>query len=101
MDKAEKIAYIRVRLEAAHRDIATARQNLDLDNVHIAVNRAYYTVFHLASAALVWQDVTRAKHSGIQSAFSEYFVKTKLIEPEFAVIYREARNLRESADYHP
>ncbi len=101
MEKAEKIEFIRVRLEAAHRDIAGARQNLDLRNLHIAVSRAYYAVFHVTSAALAWQDVKRTKHSGVESSFGELLVKTKLIEPEFFAIYRKAREVREEADYHP
>lgn len=39
------------------------------------------------------------KHSGIESAFSEYLVKPGHVEVEFARIYQKARRHREEADY--
>jgi uncharacterized protein (UPF0332 family) len=64
-----------------------------------AVNRAYYTVFHVASAALLWHDQQRSKHSGVQSAFSAILIKTGKVEPEYGRIYSEARRLREDHEY--
>lgn len=43
--------------------------------------------------------IERRKHSGVESAFSQYLVKPGLIEPEYADIYRRARRWREDADY--
>lgn len=53
----------------------------------------------MASAALFSQSVVRGKHSGIESAFSEYLVKPGLVEVEFARIYQRARRHREEVDY--
>jgi uncharacterized protein (UPF0332 family) len=53
----------------------------------------------MASAALFSQSVQRAKHSGVESAFSQYLVKPGHIEPEFSHIYQKARRQREEADY--
>jgi uncharacterized protein (UPF0332 family) len=64
-----------------------------------AVNRAYYAVFHSASSALLWQDIERKKHSAIEALFNQLLVKTKVIEVEYAYIYKAAREWREEQDY--
>jgi hypothetical protein len=64
-----------------------------------AINRAYYAVFHIASAALLWLDIERSKHSGLQAAFNQFLVKPGLIEAEYGQIYKDARDWREEQDY--
>ena len=92
-------AYARLRLERAREDLATARDNIRHGYFRAAVNRAYYAVFHMASAALFSQGIQRNKHSGIESAFSQFLVKPGHIEPEFSRLYQQARRQREEADY--
>lgn len=99
MELDAKHAVIRVRLDKAHDDLRTAREMLRVQGWRGAVNRAYYTVFHVASAALLWRDIERAKHSGVMSAFGEFLVKPGLVEPEYARIYADAREWREEQDY--
>lgn len=92
-------AYARLRLEMAREELDTARENIAHGRFRAAVSRAYYAVFYMASAALFSQSVVRGKHSGIESAFSEYLVKPGIVEVEFARIYQKARRYREEADY--
>jgi len=99
MDVDAKRTTIRVRLEKARDDLAAARALLQTAHWRAAVNRAYYTIFHVTSAALLWLNVSRSKHSGIQSAFGEFLVKPSLIEREYADIYADAREWREEQDY--
>lgn len=100
MDPTTKRTLIRLRLERAQEDLNTARDLLKMAHWRTAVNRAYYSVFHTASAALLWLDIERSKHSGVQAAFSEFFVKSGLIEVEFGQIYRSPREWREEQDYN-
>ena len=79
--------------------MSTARDDLGHNHWRGATNRAYYAIFHVASAALLWLDVERGKHSGIQSAFNEFFVKPGILEPEYGRIYSRARKAREEQDY--
>jgi len=99
MDDATKRAYIRIRLAKAQDDLMTARVDLAHGHWRGAVNRAYYTIFHTASAALLWLDIERARHSGTQAAFGEFLVKPGHVEPEFGEIYTRARKAREEQDY--
>ena len=99
MDKAAKIAAIAQRLDRAKDDLETAHIDLAAGKWRGAVIRAYYAVFHVASAALLWHDQERAKHSGLDSAFGETLIKTGKIEAEYGKIYTEARRLREAFEY--
>jgi uncharacterized protein (UPF0332 family) len=99
MDIAARRTYVRLRLERAVEDLASAQDDLGHKHPRAAVNRSYYAVFHMASAALLWLDVEPARHSGVQSAFGEHLVKPGLIEPEFGAILGRARRLREAQDY--
>lgn len=99
MDLATKQAYIQTRLDKARDDLATAQDDLAQNHLRGAVNRAYYAIFHTASAALLWHDIERSKHSGIQAAFNESLVKPGLIEADYGRLYKDAREWREEQDY--
>ncbi len=99
MDDATRRAYIHARLAKARDDLAAARSLLELGYLRVAVNRAYYTIFHTASAALLWIGIERGRHLGVQSAFGEFLVKPGIIEPEFGKLYAKAREAREEQDY--
>ena len=92
-------AYAELRLERAREELETARDNIAHGHLRAAVSRAYYAMFYMASAALFSQSVQRTKHSGVESAFSQYLVKPGDIEPEFSRLYQRARRQREEADY--
>ena len=99
MDLATKRAYIRVRLDKARDDLDTARVLLRNKRFRATVNRAYYAIFQITSAALLWHDIERAKHSGVKAAFNEYLIKPGSIEVEYGKIFRDAREWREEQDY--
>ena len=99
MDGAAKRNYVRLRIARAHEDLANADSDLESGHLRGAVNRAYYAVFHTASAALLWLDVQRAKHSGVQATFNEHFVKTGRVEPALGQTFSKLRKLREEQDY--
>jgi len=98
MDEAQQ-AIIAIRVDKCHEDMATAREDMERGRYRAAVARAYYAVFHIAGAALLTIGVERVKHSGVESAFGEFFVKAGWIEPEYADIYRRSRRFREDQEY--
>jgi uncharacterized protein (UPF0332 family) len=99
VDEATKHAYIKAHLAKADDDLVTARDNLDDKHWRGAVNRVYYALFHTVSAALLWLDIERARHSGVHAAFGEHLIKPGIIEPEFGQIYTRVRKAREAEDY--
>ena len=56
-------------------------------------------MFYAASALLTSKGIARSKHSGVHSAFGEQFVKTGLIEVEYAKMLANAFDSRIDSDY--
>jgi len=74
---------INVRLEKAEEDIITAKELLSLKRYRAVVNRAYYALFGITTAVLLTKKIERSKHSGVEAAFNQYFIKTGIIEIEY------------------
>lgn len=91
--------YLKERLSRAYEDITDAHRSLDVGSYRLALNRAYYAVFHVATATLALLGQERRRHSAVESAFHEYLIKPGFIEPEYGRLYGEARRWRERADY--
>lgn len=89
----------RLYLDYALRDLQAAESNLNLGFYHITISRAYYAMFYAASALLASKGIARSKHSGMLSAFGEQFVRTGLIEPEYAKMLGHAFDSRLDSDY--
>lgn len=92
--------------EAIRQDLAHSRDELESARILIrekkhrqALSRAYYAVFYAATAILESKNIRRAKHSGVQSAFGQHLIKTKIIEAEYGNIYTRIREARELSDY--
>ncbi len=98
VDKNKKIQ-IQHFLPKAHDALDAANTDIERGYIEGAANRAYYTVFYLATACLFVLDVVRAKHLVVKSAFGEFFVKEGRVEPEYAEIFNRALDLRLEADY--
>ncbi len=90
---------VKVRLEKADEDIDTASELLLLKRYRAAVNRAYYALFSITTALLLTKKLDRAKHSGVEAALNQHFIKTGIIEVEYGKIFDYARKKREESDY--
>lgn len=64
-----------------------------------AVSRAYYTMFYIAEAFLLGENLSFSKHSAVISKFGEYFARTGRIAPEFHRHLIQAEQSRIKADY--
>ncbi|MBI5665649.1 MAG: HEPN domain-containing protein [Nitrospirae bacterium] len=91
---------IKVRLDRAEEDIKTARELLSLKRYRAAINRAYYSLFSITTAMLLTKKLERSKHAGVEAAFNQYFIKSKVIEVEYGKIYDYVRRKREESDYN-
>jgi uncharacterized protein (UPF0332 family) len=56
-------------------------------------------MFYAATALLSSKGISRSKHSGVHSAFGQYFVKPGLIEPQYGRMLSNAFNVRLDSDY--
>jgi uncharacterized protein (UPF0332 family) len=90
---------IQLYLDRAHHDLRATQINLGQGLYGVAVTRAYYAMFYAASAILASEGISRRRHSGVQSAFGEHFVKTGLFEAEYAKMLGHAFDSRLDSDY--
>lgn len=74
MDEDTKLL-VGIRLERCREDIATARLLIREGKYRVAVSRAYYAIFMIATAVLITLGISRSKHSAVESAFGHYLVK--------------------------
>jgi uncharacterized protein (UPF0332 family) len=98
MDEQTRVL-IEVRLDRGREDMETAKELFGLGRYRAVVNRCYYAIFSVTTALLLTQRIERSKHTGVESAFFQYFIKTGLIPTEFGKIYDYVRKKREEADY--
>lgn len=98
MDK-ETRTLVEVRLKSSQEDLETAKELLGLKRYRAAVSRAYYAIFSITNAVLLTKNIERSKHSGVEAAFIQYFVKTGVFETEYGRIFDYIRKKREESDY--
>ena len=96
---AEKIDVVQLYLKKAHQALIEAQDNLELGHYEVTISRAYYAMFYAASGLLASRGISRSKHSGVHSAFGQYFVKPGLIEPDYNRMLITAFNARLDSDY--
>ena len=63
------------------------------------VGRAYYAMFHAATATLLAKDIERTSHHAIISAFGEFLAKPGLVDGKLHKHIIEAFTLRNDCDY--
>jgi hypothetical protein len=63
------------------------------------VGRAYYAMFHAATAVLLNRGIERSSHGGIISAFGQFVAKPGLADPKFHRYLVEAFTSRNDCDY--
>ncbi|MEW5961557.1 MAG: HEPN domain-containing protein [Chloroflexota bacterium] len=90
---------IQLYLDRARADLLAARSNLDQGFWGVVVSWAYDAMYYASNALLVSKGISRKTHSGVISAFGEYFVKTGLIEKEYAKLLGQAFDSRLDTDY--
>jgi hypothetical protein len=90
-----------LHFERAAECVEDSRILLDNERLAASVARAYYAMFHAATAVLAEKGVKRSSHRGVLSAFGQYLVKPGLITQDFHSYLREAFELRQQTDYDP
>lgn len=92
---------VELYMQSADDMLRVAEYNLRQGFYSTAVNRAYYAIFYAANALLATQGLSRSKHSGVISAFRQYFVKPGLIEADYSRTYGQVMDDRHEGDYDP
>lgn len=91
--------YSRYRMERAKEDLDAAQLLFDTGNYRIANNRAYYAIFHMLRAVLVFDDFDSSKHSGVIAEFRRKYIKKGIFPVTISKMIGEAFIIRNASDY--
>ena len=84
-------------LEASKNDLGAARKSRDEEDYKWATVQAYYSIFHAAKALLYSKGFREKSHRGLLAALRQLYPRE--ITGSMLDDFREAMELRESADY--
>lgn len=87
-------------LETASSDLDSAEKTFSDGNYKWATIQVYYAMFHAARALIYSKNMRERSHYCLVIAVKELFVHTKLIPAALLDALKEAKNLREDADYY-
>lgn len=91
--------YAKYRMERAREDLDAAHLLFDAGNYRIANNRAYYAIFHVMRAVLVFDNFDSSKHSGVIAEFRRRYVKEGIFPVEISKMVGSAFTIRNASDY--
>jgi len=86
-------------LDKAESSLRAARLLAAEGYYDFAVSRAYYTMFYLAQALLLGENMTFSKHSAVIAAFGRVFAKVERVPPKLHRYLIEGADSRNVGDY--
>ena len=99
MEEERRLDLCRYRIDKAKDDLSVSKLNLKKKKFSQSINRSYYSMFHAVRALLALKKFDSKKHSGIISYFTQHFIKTGKIEPEYSKMLTDAFKIRNQCDY--
>jgi uncharacterized protein (UPF0332 family) len=90
---------IRGQLSRAEEKPQAAKALLAAHFIDDAISRAYYAIFHAASAVLLAEGITVGSHHALVTMFGLYLVKPGKIARRFSRILSRLKDEREGGDY--
>lgn len=90
---------INYRIERSLQAFKEAKDNVQLENWNLAVNRLYYAVFYMAMALNQQNGDSAKSHHGVFSIISKKYVATGILDKDSGGLYRRLFSMRQSGDY--
>ncbi|MEW6447344.1 MAG: HEPN domain-containing protein [Bacillota bacterium] len=88
-------------LKKAAESLESAKSEFAAGRLAFTVNRLYYSIFYLATAALTAKGEKLGKHSAVRAAFHRDFVRTGEVDKSYGRLYDELFHARHQGDYAP
>ncbi|MCJ7785997.1 MAG: HEPN domain-containing protein [Desulfobacterales bacterium] len=98
MDPKDRTLII-AQIEKSTEKLNAAKVLLKDGFVDDAISRAYYSMFHAASAVLLSAGISVESHSALKNMFGLHFVKTGKIDKKFSRWLNKLKDERENGDY--
>ncbi len=86
-------------MSKAEEKLQAANTLLKEDFIDDAISRAYYAIFHAASAVLLSEGITVESHSALKTMFGLRFIKAGKIDKKYAKYLSKLKDERENGDY--
>ncbi len=99
MPNQDEIALANYRIEKAKKCLKASKLLLDDELYADSANRSYYAIFHSMNALFALRSIGFKKHSGVLANFNLDYIKSGLIEIEYAKIAKSAFLIRTQSDY--
>lgn len=90
---------IRTQMRKSEEKLNAAKTLFREGFVDDAISRAYYSMFHAASAVLFAEGITVESHSALKTMFGLRFVKTGKIDKKYGRWLNKLKDERENGDY--
>jgi uncharacterized protein (UPF0332 family) len=99
----ERVLYYESRATSttgkSKRSLMGADLLVENDLAELAMSRAYYAMFYIASAFLLGKNLSFSSHSGVISAFGREFAKDNQTFREFHRALINSQDMRNRSDY--
>ena len=95
----EKEDIIKYRIEKAHLTFQEAQSLIQSEFWSGAVNRLYYSCYHIVKALLLKNDIKASTHNGVRTEFFKYYIKTGILDKKASILYSDLMNKRQESDY--
>lgn len=95
----DRIELIKHRIEKAKKIIDDVQFLIKNNKLDLAVNRIYYSIFHMLSALALKFEFSTSKHQQLIAWFNKEFVKTGTIDKKYGSIVHKAYDKRTKGDY--
>ena len=89
----------RYRMGISFEDYAVAEDNVGKGFSRAAINRAYYSIFHMMNALLFLDCLEFKAHTAVIAKFREKYIKTGIFERNLSDIIRDLFEYRNNSDY--
>ncbi|MBM2815528.1 MAG: hypothetical protein HW421_2290 [Ignavibacteria bacterium] len=99
MTPEQKEAIIQHRIQRAKETIEDARVALETNRIKNALNRIYYSAFHIVSSFAIKNEFSTSKHKQLIGWFNKYYVHTGIVSGDLYKIYSLSFNNRQESDY--
>lgn len=87
------------QVDKSGKKLEAAKELISAGYADDAISRAYYAVFHAASAVLLAEGISVESHAALKNAFGLHFVKSGKIDKQYARILNRLKDERENGDY--
>lgn len=101
IDADDRNALIEYRFQQAQDTISEVDRLIEIGLYKVAINRIYYGMFYSLTALALKNGFKSSKHLQLIGFFNRNFVKTKILEPEYGRMLRDAYKNRSDGDYAP